>query len=369
MKKRGFFALAVAALSLLRPADVIAQSSGEIAAAIDRDLRAAEAAGFGGAVIVQQGGRTLLRRGYGLANRRSNLRFTPATVAQIGSITKTFTGLAVAQLAAAGRIDLDATVGTYLRDAPEPVRSIILRDLAVHRSGLMDACADDFDRIGTARLTTHCMAQPLAHPRGENHYSNMGYSILARIVEAVSGEEWEAYLRRHIWTPLTMPATGFRFAPNGRHAFAHGYRDGVGQPVISDQIRALQGDDWALRGNGGIQASAEDMMRLLNALVSGPGVSAPVRRLMLSPQGPLEDGVAEGLGLFFRNDEQGALWRVGHAGSDGVFMSYVAWFPQSGTLLYFVGNNGEAAVRPVLQSVLRQAARFRAPAAASPPGA
>ena len=297
MRRRRFLALfSGLAAALFSATGAEAQSAAEIVAAIDRDMRAAEAAGFGGAVIVQQGERILLRRGYGFADRSPERRFTPATVAQIGSITKTFTGLAIAQLAAAGRIDLDATVGTYLRDAPEPVRSITLRDLAAHRSGLMDACGDDFDRIGTARLTSHCMAQPLAHPRGENHYSNMGYSILARIVETVSGEDWEAYLRRHVWWPLGLSATGFAFSPNARHAFAHGYLNGAEQPVISDRIRALGGDDWALRGNGGIQASSDDMMRFLNALVRGPELSAPVRRLMLSPQGPMREGVAEGFG-------------------------------------------------------------------------
>ncbi|MBC7985250.1 MAG: serine hydrolase [Sphingomonadaceae bacterium] len=337
----------------------VAETPQEIAAAIDADLRAAEATGFGGAVIVRRGGETLLRRGYGFADREARAAFTPETVAQIGSITKTFTGLAAARLIAEGRIDSEATVGTYLPDAPEPGRSLVINDVLTHHSGLVDSCGDDFERLSTERLVAHCLAQPLAHPRGENHYSNLGYSTMARIVEAVSGQSWEAYLAEHVWGPLEMHTTGFAStAPNG-HSFAHGYLDDAEQEVISARIAALGGEDWNLRGNGGMQASSDDMMRFLVALTGDdPAISPEARAIMLAPHGPREEAVAEGYGLFLRYDEAGALFRAGHAGSDGVFMSYIAWFPQSGTLVYFVGNNGEGPVREALVKVLRHAERM-----------
>lgn len=349
----------LAILVALFAASAIAQTPTEIAAGIDSDLRAAEATGFGGAVIVRRGGETLLRQGYGLADRAEQRRFTPETVAQIGSITKTFTGLAVARLIAEGRIDPEATVGTYLPDAPEPGHSLVLNDVLTHRSGLIDLCGDDFERLSAERLLAHCLAQPLAHPRGENHYSNLGYSTMARIVEAVSGQSWEDYLAENVWAPLGMSATGFAFVGESAHGFAHGYLDNAEQAVISTRIAALEGEDWNLRGNGGMQASSDDMMRFLVALTGGdPAIPAEARAIMLAPHGPREEGVAEGYGLFFRYDEQGDLFRAGHAGSDGVFMSYIAWFPQSGTFVTFVGNNGESPVREALVKVLGHAQRM-----------
>jgi hypothetical protein len=73
---------------------------------------------------------------------------------------------------------------------------------------------------------------------------------------------------------------------------------------------------------------------------------------MLKPVGVADDGVAEGYGLFFRTDETGKLYRVGHSGSDGTFFSYVGWFPQTDVQFYFVGNNGEDQVKPLLRDVL-----------------
>lgn len=347
------FGLALGATQTAAQAQAV--TPGEAAIQIDRAMRAAEAQGFGGAVIVVHRGTIIIRRGYGFADRERRTRFTPATIAQIGSITKTFTGLAVAQLIAAGRIDPDATVGTYLPDAPEPGRSLVINDILTHRSGLMDACAEDFDNLSAERLVTYCLAQPLEHARGENHYSNMGYSVIARIVEAVTGQSWEIYLRRNVWMPLGMRSTGFRFrTPPRGVSFANGYLENVKQPIISTSIARLSGNDWALRGNGGMQASADDMIRFFRTVLEGPEIAPAVRAVMLAPHGPSSENVREGYGLFFRRTEQGGLWRIGHAGSDGVFLSYLGWYPRSRTLLYFVGNNGETPVREALRPVLQQ---------------
>jgi CubicO group peptidase (beta-lactamase class C family) len=185
----------------------------------------------------------------------------------------------------------------------------------------------------------------------------MGYSVMARIVEAVSGRSWEAYLDRHVWRPLGLRATGFRFgAPRPGTAFANGYLENVRQPLISTRIASLGGNDWALRGNGGMQASADDMVRFFGAIVGEDRAIAPAARaIMMAPHGPSTENVREGYGLFFRSTADGMLWRIGHGGSDGVFFSYLGWYPRSETLFYFVGNNGEtpvrAALRPVLEAV------------------
>ena len=83
------------------------------------------------------------------------------------------------------------------------------------------------------------MALLLAHPIGEDHYSNMGFSILAAVVEQVSGQTWETYLREHVWSPLGMSRTGFTHFTHVQKAdFAVGYQADKPQPVISDSIAA-----------------------------------------------------------------------------------------------------------------------------------
>ena len=141
-------------------------SEGPTAAAINNQLIAAAENGFGGAVVVEVDGKTLLQAGYGYADREKKLPFSADTTAQIGSITKAFTALAVSQLAAEGKLDLNVPVSTYLPDAAEPAASATLNQLLTHTAGLADYCGDDFDKRTKDELLTVCMAMPLDHPAG-----------------------------------------------------------------------------------------------------------------------------------------------------------------------------------------------------------
>jgi CubicO group peptidase (beta-lactamase class C family) len=325
--------------------------NGPVAAAVDRQLTAAAAEGFGGAVVIEMGGEMVLKAGYGYADREAGAAFTADTAAQIGSITKTFTALAVIQLAAAGRLDLKSAVKTYLPTAAEPAASATLSQLMTHTAGLADYCGGDFDRRTKTELLTICMAKPLAHPAGKYVYSNMGLSIAAAVVEAVAGHKWEDYLRDHIWRPFGMTRTGWTFDAPRSGGFAVGYLNDKPRGVISDRIAALAGADWNLKGNGGLQASAADMHRFYRGIMRQ---AEAVRGVMLQPHVKGEEpGVMEGYGLFFRLDGSGKPYRIGHGGSDGVFFSYFAIFPQHNTFLYFVGNNGEQPVKDQLKAALK----------------
>ena len=326
-------------------------SEGSTAAAINSQLAAASENGFGGAVVVEMNGNTIVQAGYGFADRDRKIPFSADTTAQIGSITKAFTALAVSQLVAEGKLDLNVPVSNYLPDAAEPAASATLNQLLTHTAGLADYCGDDFDKRTKHELLTVCMAMPLDHPAGPSVYSNMGLSIAAAVVEQVSGQAWDDYLRDHIWQPFGMTHAGWTFTTEPPGELAVGYLDDISQGLISDRIAALGGADWNLRGNGGLQVSAADMQRFYHGLMSQPEA---VRALMLKPHAPgAEAGVMEGYGLFFRMDENDQAYRVGHSGSDGVFFSYFCFYPQRGAFFYFVGNNGEDQVTAQLKAILK----------------
>ena len=345
-----FLGLATAA-EAAEPVKRVVVAKGPIGEAVDRQLTSAAAdRGFGGAVVIAVKDEVIVQGGWGYADRETKTPFTAETTAQIGSITKSFTSLAVSQLAAAGKLRLDAPVGTYLRGAAEPAASATLDQLMTHTAGLDDYCGDDFDRRTRDEVLSLCMAKPLKQPPGKHLYSNMGLSMAAAAVETASGQRWEDYLRDHVWRPFGMTGTGWTFAKPPAGGFAIGYKDNVGQGVISDRIAALGGADWNLKGNGGLQASANDMYRYYRGLKSQPEA---VRELMLKPHVEEEPGVFWGYGLAFRTDDGGKVYRIGHGGSDGVFFAYLAIYPQQDAFAYFVGNNGEEPVRTELQGVLR----------------
>jgi CubicO group peptidase (beta-lactamase class C family) len=344
--------IAAAAALLAQPAGAQSTSAGERIAAIDQALTDAAAKGFGGAIIVEQGGQTLLAKGYGFADRERRVPFTPDTIAQIGSITKSQTAAALVTLIADGKVKLSDPVSKFVPEAPEPGRSRTIAQLASHSSGLLDSCTDDFGPQSEAMLISRCLARPLAHKVGEDAYSNMGYSLLALIVQRVTGKPWEEALRERVWNPLGMNDIGFYFRGQSEEHFAHGYLDNVEQPVISRSIAKLHGSDWALRGNGGIQASSRTMIRFLDGILDpNGGLPRAARDLILSPVPGQSGETREGFGLFFRYKD-GKLFRMGHSGSDGTFFSYLVWVPGNDVRFYFVGANGESEVKPVLKDAL-----------------
>lgn len=354
--------LGIATPSSAGAAPALATANDQALSQLDAALTDAAAKGFGGAVIIEQGGKTLLSKGYGFADRERKIAFTPDTVAQIGSITKSQTAAALATLIAEGKVKLSDPLSKYVPEAPEPGRSRTIAQLASHSSGLLDSCTDDFDRQSESMLIGDCLARPLAHSPGEDNYSNMGYSLLALVIQRVTGKNWEEALRERVWEPLGMKAVGFYFRGRPDDLFAHGYLKDVKQPVISRSIAKLQGDDWALRGNGGIQASPRAMIRFIDGIVdANRGFPRDARKILLAPVPGQTGDVREGFGFAFRYNEDGSLYRMGHAGSDGTFFSYLCWFPANDVRFYFVGNNGEDEAKAVLLQALKAASHLQPP--------
>ena len=327
-----------------------ASADADLGEQVDALMKQAALDGLGGAVVLERNGHMLLSSGYGLANRRSRLAFTEDTVAPINSITKSVTALGVVQLATVGRIDLQAPLSAYLKGIREPAGSSRIHDVLVHHAGLPPHCGDDWERRTKAQLIEECSQQPLVAARGALSYSNPGYSYLSALVEEVSGQTWEDYLRIHVFEPAGMRRSGWPFGKYQGSTLAEGYVEDAPRAVPADRLAALGGDVWNWKGNGELYASATDMHRLSQFLMRQP---AHIIQPMITPQGPeYGAGVRDGYGFALRFDRSGRIYRIGSSGSDGAFVSYFMWLPQQGVFMYFVGNNGENRVRPVLTAVI-----------------
>lgn len=330
---------------------VIRRQAGSVSDAIDALISAYVKERFGGAVIVADRGEVILDAGYGYAIRESEVPFTTDTVAQIGSLTKQFTAIAIIDLALKGVVDFHEPVDTYFEDAAAPASSATIAQLLTHSSGMPEYCGNDFDRLTLDGLLSGCMAQKLKFPPGTGiAYSNPGYSVLAAVVERVSGLPLEKYLKQEILVPNGLHDTGYML--QGETEPAHGYLNGRDMGVISERIRTMDGDYWALKGNGGMQSTARDMYRWYLALSGKNALTETHVKQFLTPRkrGDRENvWRAYGWGLVL--DDEGCIEQVSHAGSDGVFYSYFVWRPQTDLFLYMVGNSGEAQVLEVIRGV------------------
>ncbi len=283
---------------------------------LDRWLVSAD---FRGNVLVAKGGAVVLRKGYGLADRENGVPYDAGTVFSIGSITKQFTAAAILKLEMQGKLNVEDAIGKYLPGVPEDKRAITLHQLLTHTSGLDSDFAKDYDPVLRDEYVKRILSSKLRSKPGETFfYANSGYSLLGAIVELVSGVSYEQYLRENLFLPAGMKETGYLLPAWPKGKIAVGYHAGQRWGRITDKPWAKDGPYWALRANGGIHSTLDDMLRWHVALTGDKILNAAEKEKMFRHQ------VAEGPGA---DTFYGYGWSIGDA-------------PWGGRLIEHNGGNG-----------------------------
>lgn len=238
----------------------------------------------GVAVAVVQDGEIVHRRGFG--HDGNGRPITPGTPFPIGSLTKSFTALAIRQLSEAGALGLDDAVQRHIpwfrvADA-DASRRITVRHLLNQTSGFSRAAGiqplvDDAP-VSLKDLVRGLAATPLDRPVGESYeYSNLNFVVLGLLVETIAGQSWGTYIERQIFAPLGMTHSFTTFDAAERVGMTALHRYWFGVPVRS----ALEYQP-ELAPAGYLVASVEDMARYLTVYLDHR--PAPAASL-LSPTG------------------------------------------------------------------------------------
>lgn len=239
----------------------------------------------GAALAIVQGDQVVYLKCYGLADPAGR-PVMPQTPFLLGSIAKSFTTLAVMQLVEAGKVELDAPIQRYLpwfRVAdPQASAQITVRQLLNQTSGLPQTTAAelsaDQDAGAMERAVRSLSTAALNHPPGQAFgYSNGNYDTLGAIVQAVSGQPFEDYLRQGIFAPLEMHQSFVSQDEAIQHGMATGHRRWFGVPVA-----ATLPYNRAEIPSGFVISSAEDMAHFLIAQMNGGRYRD---RSVLSPRG------------------------------------------------------------------------------------
>jgi CubicO group peptidase (beta-lactamase class C family) len=286
---------------------------------LDSTMRVAERAGFSGVVRIERDGATLLEKGYGLANRGKRIPFTAETVVQIGSNTKDFTAVAILQLQEAGKLSQSDSLAKYFPSAPADKRNITIAQLMNHRAGFPAGIGGDFEALKRSAFIDRAMKTPLLFPPGSREsYSNTGFSVLAAIIEQVTGTTYDAYVQRAILAPLGLRRTGFLLPGFKADDLAHGYlAAGSDQGTMLAKPHDTDGPYWNLRGNGGMLSTVADMHAFYKELFEGTKLMTPATRaLRFNPDQP-----------------------IGLAGSDGVNFFLYERFPRMKTEVIIASTN------------------------------
>jgi CubicO group peptidase (beta-lactamase class C family) len=305
--------------------------AGALGARLDAQLTRYAEYGFSGTVLVVRDGGVVLLKGYGMADVERGVRNTAATRFEMNSMTKMFTAAAILQLAARGRLRLDAPASRYLAGFPPDKRGATIEQLASHTAGLI---VEGSNLAGDTReaFVRDVARTPRESAPGERYrYTNAGYSLLAAIVETVSGQTYEAYLRRNAFAPAGMRTALFRDqVPPGDPRFAHGY---VGTPA------ALQPGPpnpyvWGTVGAGGVWATVGDMYRWLAALEAGRILPAEQRRLLTSaPRPPSQEAFGWHVGT------PDGRPRIDKGGGSDDFASQLLYYPRDRVTVIWASNN------------------------------
>jgi len=336
-----------------------------LALVIDEILHQHPAAGLAVAVVGPDGLRFF--RAVGVSDSAQGTPVTEHTVFRIGSISKTFTAIAVMQLRDRGLLDLDDPVSSHLgsvRLTPACgwFRPVTIRQLLTHTSGIGELrnLADLFrPTIGLA-IGSGQPAPPLSayyrgglrvevEPGSKWAYANHGFAVLGQLVEDVSGEPFGAYMRAHVLGPLGMEHTDFARTDPIARQLATGYM------LRRRGLKAVKDREIVVQPAGSVFAPAADMARYAAALLRGGGDVLKPETLseMFQPQYQADPRIP-GIALCFWLGDVGGHRTAGHGGGWPGFISALTVAPDDGVAVLAFTNTGTPVPGQVSDALLRE---------------
>lgn len=247
----------------------------------------AQAAGkrFMGSVLVAKDGAVVFEASSGSANLEWEVPNSADTKFRIGSLTKQFTAAAILLLEERGQLKVEDPILPLIPSAPASWKAVTIHQLLNHTSGI-----PDFSNLPEQRVRQRSPATPeqivrtfrdlpLEFEPGEKFkYSNSGYILLAFIIERVSGQSYEAFLRENIFIPLAMKDSGYDTNTTLLPKRAAGYLSGPGGLANAPYV-----DMHHPYGAGGLYSTTRDLLRWTTALFGGRVLSATALEKMITP--------------------------------------------------------------------------------------
>lgn len=315
-----------------RPGRVLGLGGDSLLSRVDAVFQAHDGRDTPGcALAVVQDGRVAYARGYGMASLEHGVAITPRTVFDIGSVAKQFAAASILLLEEQGKLSLEDDLRRYVWELPDWARTVKIRHLLHHTSGLPDYIGllylsgrrtEDLSTDGEA-LEALARAPSLEFPPGTRHeYSNSGYFLLSLIVQRVSGQRLRDFARDQIFEPLGMTSTEYvedhtRIVPRR----ATGYAPGTGSGF------RLDASDWEQNGDGGVQTTVEDLARW-DANFARPIVGGDSFAARMETPGQLVQGEKLDYAPGLRVTEYRGARTIGHGGSWAGFRAAMARFPE-----------------------------------------
>ena len=297
--------------------------------------------GFSGSVIVAEKNKITLKKGYSYANTERKILNSPATLFNVASIGKQFTAYAILLLEKRGLLSTNDHISKYIGDFNDKRDSVTIHHLLLHSSGLFreDVNLD----YSTRKLFIQSVKEggSESDPGEKYRYSNAGYSMLAAIVEIVSGQPFENFLLENIFKPCKMENTGYPWEQRmDRKLFATGY-DKNKQPLKPQE------NVWAARGPGNLVTTMEDLYKWIEAIRNPKFMPAEIESKIFNDYIPGKETYSWNKTKTAHNTR---FYHKGGGRND--FESQIMWFPDDEVIIIFSINN-DYDIRRKLFNIIR----------------
>jgi len=286
----------------------------------------------GATVAIQKDGKTIFSKGYGYADLESERKNTPATIFHIASVSKQFTAFSMAMLSDQGKLSLDDDIRKYLPELHDFGTTITINHLVHHTSGLRDQwnllmmAGWRLDDVITQKQIMRLISRQRElnfKPGDEYLYCNTGFTLMAEIVQRVTGETFAEWTKRNIFDPLGMNSTLFyndheKVVMNRAYSY---YRDG--RSVTSGYRKSVL--SYANAGATSLFTTVEDLSKWADNS----------QRFVLNRG----DTIRYALGQVYQKYKGLTSWS--HGGGDAGYRTYLLRFPEQHLSISVFSNLGQ----------------------------
>ncbi|TXD50463.1 MULTISPECIES: serine hydrolase domain-containing protein [unclassified Polaribacter] len=281
----------------------------------------------GGAILVFQNGKTLIKKSYGYASLELSAPIPEDGIFEIGSVTKQFTAAAILKLVEANKLSLEDDFTKYLKFDTKG-RNVTIDNLLNHTSGIPSYTAfDEFETLSIQELPRDSLVRLIEtkefmfEPDEALIYNNSAYFFLGLIIEKITGQTYEAYLKEMFFSPLGMNATSYSSNTKITKNKVYGYNytpDGLQQKEYLNHI-------WPYAG-GSLSSNTKDLRTWITALHQGKILSDPLYQSLITP-GKLKDGSDVQYAKALVNYSDFGNRTIGHGGGINGFLTETRYFP------------------------------------------
>ena len=293
-------------------------------------------------ISVLKKGKTIYKKAFGYSNIELKSLATIQSSYLIGSVTKTFTGVAAMILWEQGKFKLDDSIGRYLPELPSHWKPITIKQLLNHTSGITtnlekpdSFCKFNYtlERYTQRNVIEETACLPLRFPPGSTfEYSGRNYFLIGMLIEKLTGKSFEAFLKDQIFSPLAMDKTGMINYEKLIPVRADGYNQENGVFTNSQQMNPVI--EFA---DGGLVSTVEDLERWMIGLNAGK-ILKPATLEMMWRNPVLSDGKTAPYGIGFGLSPYNGLRRVGHTGGIPGYSSCITHFRDSDVVVILLSN-------------------------------